>query len=255
MTTQVDIDVLQILTPEERGRRAELEEVAFVGIRAGAMSARAARELRDSRLYRDTHTSYEAYGQEVFGLSRQRLYQLIAFADIADEAAGQGIVITNERMARALGVASSEDWGVVIAAGQGAFQKEELTNSEVKGAAETVRMMAAGHIEHPETGETVPWSSVPQDQQVAAVVKTMQRHSQDRKDFQGTDDVKPMDYVAGLQQMGTAGALRFDKAGYWLEVMDASTGELLEGPKVKSIWDAPRAWRKKHESELQEEPS
>lgn len=252
MTTQVDIDVLQILTPEEQGRRAELEEAVFVGIRVGAMSARAARELRDSRLYRDTHTSYEAYGQDVFGLSRQRLYQLIAFADIADEAAGQGIVITNERMARALGVASPDDWAVVMASGQGAFQKEHLTNSEVKGAAETVRMMAAGHIEHPETGEPVPWASVPQDQQVAAVVKTMQRHSQDRKDFQGTDDVKPMDYVAGLQQMGTAGALRFDTAGYWLEVMDASTGELLEGPKVKSIWDAPRAWRKKHESEVQD---
>ncbi len=37
-----------------------------------------------------------------------------------------------------------------------------------------------------------------------------------------------------------------------LEVMDATIGELLEGPKVKSIWDAPRVWRKKHESELQD---
>ena len=107
--------------------------------------------------------------------------------------------------------------------------------------------------EHPGSGVSVCPGENWTVQQVNAVVNTMQRHSKALKDFQGTDDQKPMDYIAGLQQMGTAGALRFDRAGYWLEVMDASTGELLEGPKVKSIWDAPRAWRKKHESELQEE--
>jgi hypothetical protein len=67
----------------------------------------------------------------------------------------------------------------------------------------------------------------------------VQRGSQDQKDFQGTDDAEPLDDGAGLLQMGTSGALHFDKAGYGLEVMDASTGELREGPKVKSIWDAP----------------
>ena len=255
MTTQVDIDELQILTPEERGRREELAETILVGEVASLRSGKALREVRDRRLYRETHASLEDWALDVGRVSRARVYQLIQFADVQEAAAEQGIEVSNERLARALGVAAPEDWAVVMAAGQEAFQKQNLSSSEVHGAAETVRMMAAGHIEHPQTGEPVPWSSVPQDQQMTAVVTTMQRHSKALKDFQGTEDVKPMDYVAGLQQVGTSGALRFDKSGYWLEVMDATTGELLEGPKVKSIWDAPRAWRKKHESELQEEPS
>ncbi|MGY2892503.1 hypothetical protein [Deinococcus sp. UYEF24] len=256
MTTQVDINVLQILTPEERGRREELVETIVVGEVVTLRSGKALREVRDRRLYRETHTSLEAWAREICGINdRARVYQLIHFADVHEAAAEHGVEVSNERLARALGVAAPEDWAVVMAAGQQAFQKQNLSSSEVQGAAETVRMMAAGHIEHPQTGEPVPWSSIPQDQQVTAVVTTMQRHSKALKDFQGTDDVKPMDYVAGLQQMGTSGALRFDKAGYWLEVMDTTTGELLEGPKVKSIWDAPRAWRKKHESELQEELS
>jgi len=245
--------VIHPLTPEERGRREELTETIIVGEVASLRSGKALREMRDCKLYRETHTNLEDWALEVGRVSRARVYQLIQFADIQEAAAEQGVEVSNERLARALGIAAPQDWAVVMAAGQQAFQKQNLSSSEVHGAAETVRMMAGGHIEHPETGEPVPWSTIPREQQVNAVVSTMQRHSKALKDFQGTDDQKPMDYVAGLQQMGAAGALRFDRAGYWLEVMAASTGELLEGPKVKSIWDAPRAWRKKHESELQED--
>ena len=251
MTTLVDIDVLQILTPEERARRAELEETVLVGLRAGAMGARAARELRDSRLYRDTHISFEAYARDVFGLSRQRVYQLIDFAEVAEEAAGQGIVISNERMARALGVVSPQDYGLVLDVTRAVTGKQTPSSADVQGVADTNRMMLEGGvIEHPQTGEPTAYADLPPEQRLPALATAVQRGSKDHRDFQGTDDQKPMEYVAGLQQMGTAGALRFDRAGYWLEVTDASTGELLEGPKVKSIWDAPRAWRRKHESEL-----
>jgi len=253
MTLLANIEVFEPLTLEERGRCEELVEIIIVGEVASLRAGKALREVRDRHLYRETHTSLEAWALETCRVKRSRVYQLIEFADVQEAAAEQGVEVSNERLARALGMAAPEDWAVVMAAGQQAFQKQNLSSREVHGAAETVRMMAAGHIEHPETGEPVPWSTIPQEQQVNAVVTTMQRHSKALKDFQGTDDQKPMDYVAGLQQMGTAGALRFDPAGYWLEVMDASTGELLEGPKVKSIWDAPRAWRKQHESELQED--
>ncbi|WP_345468519.1 hypothetical protein, partial [Deinococcus carri] len=80
----------------------------------------------------------------------------------------------------------------------------------------------------------------------------VQRGAQDRRDFQGTDDVKPMDYVAGLQGMGLRGGIQFDERGYWLEVMDAATGDLRPGPVVKSIWDAPRVWRRQYEAETSE---
>lgn len=257
MTTQVDIDLLQILTPEERGRREELVETIVVGEVVTLRSGKALREVRDRRLYRETHTSLEAWAREVCGIKdRARVYQLIHFADVQEAAAEQGIEVSNERMARAMGMTSPSDYQLIVDVTRATTGKQQPSNADLQGVADANRMMVEGMaIEHPETGEPTSYQDLPPEHRAPALAKAVQAGSKDRRDFQGTDDVKPMDYVAGLQQMGTAGALRFDRAGYWLEVMDTTTGELLEGPKTKSIWDAPRAWRKKHESELQEELS
>lgn len=253
MTAQVNIEVFEGLTPEERGRREELVEIIVVGEVASLRAGRALREVRDRRLYRETHTSLEAWAQEVCRIrNRSRIYQLIEFADVHDAAAEQGVEVSNERMARALGVISPEHYGLVVAVSQAATGKAQPSSSDIQAVGEVVRDMAAGMVEHPDTREPTPFASLPPERKAEAVTRAVQAGSKDRRDYQGTDDVKPMDYVTGLQQMGTPGALRFDREGFWLEVMDASTGELLEGPKVKSIWEAPRAWRTRHESELQE---
>jgi len=248
------VQVFEPLTPEERGRREELVEIIVVGEVAGLREGRALREVRDRKLYKETHTSLDSWARDICGMkNRARIYQLIDFADVHDAAAEQGVEVSNERMARALGVISPEHYGLVVAVSRAATGKAQPSSSDIQAVGEVVRDMAAGMVEHPDTREPTPFATLPPERKAEAVTRAVQAGSKDRRDFQGTDDQKPMDYVAGLQQMGTAGALRFDRAGYWLEVMDASTGELLEGPKVKSIWDAPRAWRKKHESELQEE--
>jgi len=182
-----------------------------------------------------------------------RVYQLIEFADVQETAAEQGIEVSNERMARALGMVPPADYQLIVDVTPATTGKTNPSSANIQGVADVNRMMVEGMaVEHPQTGEPVKYADLPPAQRAPALATAVQRGSQ-RRDFQGTDDRNPMDYIAGLQQMGTAGALRFDSGGYWLEVMDARTGELLDRPKVKSIWDAPRAWRKKHESELQEE--
>ncbi|MGY2892778.1 hypothetical protein [Deinococcus sp. UYEF24] len=257
MTTQVDIDVFQILTPEERGRREELVEIIVVAEVVSLREGKALREIRDRRLYKETHTSLGVWAREICGIKdRTRVYQLIHFANVHDAATEQGIEVSDERMARAFGLTSPSDYQLIVDATRATTGKQQPSNADFKGVADVNRMMLEGvAVEHPETGEPTPYFELPPEHRAPALAKAVQSGSKDRRDFQGTEDVKPMDYVAGLQQVGTSGALRFDKAGYWLEVMDTTTGELLEGPKVKSIWDAPRAWRKKHESELQEELS
>ena len=257
MTTRVDIDVQRILSPEERGRREELAEIILVGEVAGLRSGRALREVRDRRLYRETHTSLEAWALECCRVSRQRVYQLIAFANVQEAAAEFGIEVDNERMARALGVVPPSDYQLVIDVTRATTGREKPSNADIQGVADTNRMMLEGAVvEHPQTGEPTPYFELPPEQRAPALGAAVQRGSKDRRDFQGTDGgVQPMDYITGLQQMGAVGALRFDKAGYWLEVTDVSSGELLEGPKTKTIWDAPRGWRRKHESEIQEDPS
>lgn len=72
-------DELEPLTDTEEKDRQRLEkkvEKAFY--EAGS----ALRELRDQRLYRNTHTTFEEYCRDRFGHSRQKSYYLIAGAEI-----------------------------------------------------------------------------------------------------------------------------------------------------------------------------
>lgn len=237
-------EVLQLLTPEERARRAELEEQVVVGIRAGALAARAARSLRDERLYRSSHSTFEAYAQEVFGLSRQRVYQLIAFAEVAEEAAGYGIEVSNERVARALGVVAPESYQLVMDVTKAVTGKERPSSADVQGVADVVRSMAEGmQVEHPDTQQPVALSTVPPERRAEAVTKAVQRGSKDRRDFQGTDDVKPWEWLDGLRLSGSDVQVLGTAEGWQVVVIDRTTGEHKEGPQRKGQWDAIKAAR------------
>ena len=69
------------LSDEEKGRLFELErQVEESFYRAGI----ALKEIRDSRLYRITHPTFEEYCRERFGFERRYPYQLIDAAIVAD---------------------------------------------------------------------------------------------------------------------------------------------------------------------------
>lgn len=236
--------VFLALTPEERARRFELEEQIEVGLRAGAMAGRALAEIRDERLYRSTHATFEEYGQTTFGVRRQRLYQLIDFATVADECAAQGFELDNERIARALKVAPPGDYRVVMDVAREVTGKAQPTAADVKGVAETFRNLHHGDsVEHPDTGEQVPFDSLPPEKKAETVVRSTRQASQDVTRFQGVEEERPLDWLAGFQHMGIEGGARFSAAGWWVELADPETGELRSGPVRKNIWEAIRAAR------------
>lgn len=73
------VEVLEELTEAEEADRQRLEiKVERAFYEAGA----ALRELRDKRLYRSTHRTFEEYCYERFGYTRRRPYQLIEAAII-----------------------------------------------------------------------------------------------------------------------------------------------------------------------------
>lgn len=75
------VEVLEPLTPEEEALRQRLElkvERAFYEAGAGL------RELRDRRLYRSTHKTFEQYCRERFGFERRHPYRLIEAANVMD---------------------------------------------------------------------------------------------------------------------------------------------------------------------------
>ena len=71
---------LSPLTTWESGRLAHLEGVIEAGLQTFYDVGGALMEIREGRLYRQTHRSFEAYTKERWGMGKSRAHQLIEAA-------------------------------------------------------------------------------------------------------------------------------------------------------------------------------
>jgi hypothetical protein len=93
----------QALSLPERSRLAELEQVVDRGLQTFVEVGEALQEIRDGRLYRETHATFRDYCRDRFGFSDSRGRQLIAAARTVTEVTLLGLPApANEREARAL---------------------------------------------------------------------------------------------------------------------------------------------------------
>jgi hypothetical protein len=90
------------LAPAERRRLTKLEGVVEHGVRTFVDVGLALQEIRDSRLYRETHSTFELYLDERWKISRSRGYRIIDAARVADAVSPTGDIPANERQAREL---------------------------------------------------------------------------------------------------------------------------------------------------------
>ncbi|MFC4636966.1 hypothetical protein [Deinococcus hohokamensis] len=254
MTLPQGLDVQRLLTVEERGRLAELEEQVLVGGAAAVLAGRALTEIRDSSLYQGSHATFEAYVHDRFGFSRARAYQLMDYAAAAADFEERGLHLPPERITRALGGVVPDDYQLVLDVTKAVTGKERPSSADVQGVAETVRDLAAGaHIEHPDTHQKVPLAEVPPERRVEAVTKAVQLGAKDRRDFQGTDDVKPWDWLEDLRGVADVNVLGTAE-GWHVELTDRSSGEVRTGPAKKTVWDAIRHARAAWEGDTNHEP-
>lgn len=91
------------LAVPERTRLAELEAVVDRGLRTFVEVGQALIEIRDSRLYRETHVTFEAYLDGRWGMARAHGYRLIDGARVAAALSPTGDMPANEAQARELG--------------------------------------------------------------------------------------------------------------------------------------------------------
>lgn len=70
------------LDPNERQQLVECESVIEAGLASFVEVGVALAEVRDSKLYRQTHSTFEDYCRERWGLKRQRAYELIEASDV-----------------------------------------------------------------------------------------------------------------------------------------------------------------------------
>ncbi len=109
-TSSALVEVLEELTPDEERERTRLELKVE---RAFYEAGRALRSLRDKRLYRSTHRTFEEYCKDRFGYHRRHSYQLIDAAAVVEnlcaigaqkslDTNGAQILPTSERQVRPL---------------------------------------------------------------------------------------------------------------------------------------------------------
>lgn len=87
----------------EQKRLDELEAIIAAGFQGFADAGAAFREIRDSKLYRGTHATFEAYCPDVWGLKERQVYYLIEAASVAALLETRTTVqVPNARVAREL---------------------------------------------------------------------------------------------------------------------------------------------------------
>lgn len=89
------------LTAAERRRLDDLEQTVEAGLETFVDVGVALAGIRDGRLYRQTHATFEGYLDERWGMSRSRAHRLIDAAKVAERMLPMGN-IPNERQAREL---------------------------------------------------------------------------------------------------------------------------------------------------------
>ena len=93
---------LEPLSPSENTKLGHLEHIIENFRKSYYKAGAALAEIRDSRLYRATHASFEAYVAERWELSRPRAYELIDASRVANNlSAVADITTTNESQLRA----------------------------------------------------------------------------------------------------------------------------------------------------------
>lgn len=87
------------ITTKEAARLAELEKTIETNV---ALVGKALFEIREGRLYRATHKTFEEYCQTRFAMDRKYINKQIQAAAVIDNLTPMGVIPQNERQARPL---------------------------------------------------------------------------------------------------------------------------------------------------------
>jgi hypothetical protein len=97
------------LSLSERQELARHEDVIDKAVRSGFEASISLEEIRDKRLYRQTHKTFEQYLNDRWSLSKAYANRMIAAASVERDLTPMGVKISSERQARALVPVKSED--------------------------------------------------------------------------------------------------------------------------------------------------
>ena len=140
-----------VLTTTEATQLDELEAVVERGLATFVDVGNALAAIRDARLYRAEHDTFEEYLLARWGMARQRAYQMIEAARVVENVNNCRQIPSNEAQARPLARLEPEEqravWGEVLDRAQGA----PVTARDVQAVVD--EMMAPGPERESEDNE------------------------------------------------------------------------------------------------------
>lgn len=122
-----------ILTPAEKRRLGALEKRIEAGLQTFREVGFALLEIRDSRLYRETHSAFEDYCREKWNLDKNRAYQFMGAAEVV-RVLDNPAELRNEAQARELVPLLSEGADVVRQVWEQVEEMVEMRNTPVTAA-------------------------------------------------------------------------------------------------------------------------
>lgn len=140
------------LTPAERRHLGALEKRIERGMSTFREVGEALMEIRDDRLYRETHGTFDSYCRDRWQFDRNRAYQLIGAAEVARAIGPEFPPIANEAQARELVALVRESPSLVTEVWR------EVTSTDEPISAARVRSVVRQHVQHDDPAPASPVS-------------------------------------------------------------------------------------------------
>ena len=180
-------DIAERLNGAERGNLAAHEAVIEAGREVFAHVGTALLAIRDQRLYRETHATFEDYLAARWGFTRQRAHQLIEAASVARNLST--MVDTphlNERQARVLASLEPDEQRIVCEIARGTAPDGRVTSAHLKSLISVIADIATVGAIDDGSGTMVPWTELPPDKklsliQVNVTEELFERHARERE--------------------------------------------------------------------------
>ena len=128
----------------ERSKLRKLESVVAEGISSFVVVGEALKEIRDAKLYRESHKTFEKYVDQKWGIERRRAYQLIDASEASKKLCNtvsqnaRAAEITNARQLCELKDVPAESMEAVVNKAADIAGDDPITASDIKQAREEV---------------------------------------------------------------------------------------------------------------------